>query len=284
MELGDVLEFRCGLSASNSSKLARKPDAEDEPGNKQPAGTKHGKHGPAGRSDVAPEMKVPQAEGSAEQKVSAAPPQPSPLALPATPISTQSRSALGAPKPTIEATAAKPAAPEPAPHKMAESSAPPALKLPMPVKTITPEEAAAKVAPREPEQPAAVTPPKSVQPDSPPSLGDATTAKEAAEAPSLGRAEHPDAPAAGGLKNAASEDSAAPTLGNAVSPEGSATTLQGLGTAAAPAAALGAPTLGKAGPQTAAGAKKSARRRANSGYVSPVDVNPGFLTRYGSAP
>ena len=285
MELGEQLEFRCGSGVGNSSKLAKKTEGEGEPGDKHPAttDTKHGKHAPAARSDVAPEMKLPQAEGSAEQKVSAAP-QPSPLVLPATPISTQSRSALGAPKPTIEATAAKPAAPAPAPNKMAESSAPPALKLPMPVKTITPEEAAAKVAPQVPDKPAAVTPPKSVPPNTPPSLGKATVAKESSEAPSLGKAEHPDAPAAGSLQNAASEDLAAPSLGNAVSPEGGATTLQGLGTAAAPAAALAAPSLGKAGPQTAAGAKKSARRRTNSGYVSPVDVNPGFLTRYGSAP
>jgi hypothetical protein len=285
MELGEQLEFRCGSGVSNSSKLAKKPDAEDGPGDKQPAttGTKQGKHSPAARSDISPEMKLPQAEGSAEQKVSAVPP-PSPLALTAAPISVQSRSSLGAAKPVLPATAMKPVAPAPAPHRMAESETPPALKLPMPVKTITPEEAAAKVAPRVQEKPVAVTPPKSVLPETPPSLGKATMAKEGAEAPSLGKADHSESPAGAGPQDAASEDGAAPSLGNAVSPAGGAMTLQGLGTAAAPAAALAVPSLGKAGPQTAAGAKKSARRRTSNGYVAPVDVNPGFLTRYGSSP
>jgi hypothetical protein len=286
IELGEQLEFRCGSGAGSGTRLAKRSDFDDEAGGKQSATPKHGKHEPASPSKTSTEVKPQQTEGSGDSadKKPTTVPRPAPLALPAAPMAPHSRSALGAAKLEPVASTSKPVV-EGGAHKLAETAPAPAATVANPVKTITPEEAAAKLAPQSHGKPSAETA-KQAFPEAPPSLGKATLEKETSEAPTLGKAQ-PDPHSRPGQQDAASEDLGAPSLGSAAAPEATST-IQGLGTAAAPAAALGAASLGKAGPPTttgAAGGKKAARRKTTArGYVSPEDVNAGSLSRYGAAP
>jgi hypothetical protein len=287
MELGEQLEFRCGSGAGSTTKLAKRPDVDDEAGAKQPVTPQHGKHEPASRSQALPEMKPPQAEGaggSADKKPTTVP-QPAPLALPGAPMAPHSRSALGGAKLEPVASTSRTVV-EPGVHKLAETATAPSSTVANPVKTITPEEAAAKFAPPSQQGAPLSEAAKPASPVATPTLGKATPEMETSEVPTLGKAQ-PDSHSGPGQQDAASENLGAPSLGSAVSPEGTST-IQGLGTAAAPAAALGAPSLGKAGPPTTTGAtggKKAARRKITArGYVSPEDVNAGSLSRYGAAP
>ena len=216
MELNEQLEFRCGSGSGTSSRLAKKPEVDDDATGKRPtASTKHGKHESAARSETTPDMKPTRAEGSSDtavQKASSVP-QPAPLALPAPPIAPQSRSALGGAKLEPIAATSKPVVhPQPVNTKWRN----PLPHLPQPRRRCpskrsrqkrrqlnSPRKSTAK--PAEAEHSSSPSP-------APQAPGKATVVKETSEAPTLGKAQA-DRPAVPSMQDAATEDLSAPSLG-----------------------------------------------------------------------
>jgi hypothetical protein len=246
IELGEQLEFRCGAGGTDGARLARKPDADDD--DSKGAGPKRVKRSKRGaqRSDALP---APASLGAATAAQAR-----------------QAGTAAGGGFPGAQA--GKPL---------------------MPVRTLDPAAAKAKIALRPIENVAAgegggdddVAAPSLGNAAAGPGARQGHNAAEAPAAPTLGKAGTTSTKVEASHHETAAEEppTVVPSVNARAAPAGPKS-------AATPAAA-DVPSLGKATATVATGEvaaanKKPQRRRSNTTYVAPTDVNPGFLNSYGN--